>query len=141
MSYSWIPACVRHGPCAETAKYRNPSAFGALEVTPRYFRSAARASANGMQWLVEVPVHLGSRPLVAVSSKPATVERIASSPEPCLTCFPDSGRSADCTEPCGRVTDFGWVMVDAGRGAEYTGTRSCGCPELVNSTRPLASAT
>src|SRR3954471_18219912 len=130
MSNSCVEAAVRHGPWVVTEKYANPSdkgfwpiefSCGASDVAPMYFRSADRSSEKATHPLVTVAVQSGSRPLLACSSKPATVERTASAPEPWLTCRPVSGSSADWTLPPGIVMTLGCVIFEAGRGAAYAG--------------------
>ena len=80
---------------------------------------------------------------MACSSNPDTSDWIAVLPEPWLTPPPLSGSEYVWIAPEGMSTFAGWVIVEAGRGAEYTGTRSCGMPPPSgeNRTRPLASAT
>src|SRR2546430_767260 len=53
---------------------------------------------------------------------------------------PVRGRTVAGTDPAGIVSDAGWVIADAGRGAAYAGTRRSGTPLPWNSTMPLASA-
>src|SRR3954451_426520 len=126
-----------------------PSVFGsapidrccsASEVTPTYFRSAARSSEKLTQPSVTVAEQAGALPLEAASSKPATVDRTAVAPEPWFTRLPVNGSIADCCFDVGMLSDDGWVITEAGRGAAYTGTRRFGTPEPVSATRPLASA-
>src|SRR4051812_34658853 len=146
MSNSWLEAAVRHGPCVLMAKYASPSdsgfcpielSCGASDVAPMYFRSADLSSGKETQPLVTVVLQSGSRPLLACSSKPATVERTASAPEPWLTCRPVSGSRAVWTLPPGMVMTLGCVIFEAGRGAAYAGTRSVGAVWLESCTKPL----
>src|SRR5579884_414651 len=95
-----------------------------------------------MQPVVTAPPQLGRAPLVAWSSKPATAEMIDVAPLPCWSPWPLSASVPFWMAPLGIASEAACVMVEIGRGAEYTGTRrvgrvvSCG----ANSTRPLASA-
>ena len=116
------------------------SSCGASEVAPRYFRSADRSSGKLTHPEVTLAEQAGTLPLLACSSNPATVDCTSVPPEPWSTCCPLSGRTEVCTAPPGIVNDAGCVIVEAGRGAAYAGTRSEGCVSLVSTTSPLASA-
>src|SRR5690348_2636976 len=147
MSNSCELAGVRQRPWVLTAKYTKPSvgsspldaSCGALEVAPNRLRSADRSSGKLTHPLVMTSEQLGARPLVPCSSRPATVDWTFCEPLPWLTDWPVSGSSEVSTSPAGRVTWSAWLIAEAGRGAEYTGTRRSG-PSLGSSTsKPLAS--
>src|SRR6478672_12762939 len=149
MSNSWDDAAVRQGPWVVTEKYARPSVSGscplasscrASDVAPRYLRSADRSSGKLTHPEVTVAEQAGARPFFAWSSNPATVDWTSVSPDPWSTCCPVSGRTEVCTAPLGIVNDAGCVIVEAGRGAAYAGTRSSGWVSLVSTTLPLASA-
>src|SRR5256885_13730099 len=114
MSNSCDDPAVRHGPCVVTEKYASPSdsgsspiepSCGASEVAPKYFRSADRSSGKWTQADVTDTEQDRASPLVACSSKPATVDCTAVAPEPWLTRCPVSGSNAVWTAPPGSVID------------------------------------
>src|SRR5262245_40375015 len=135
MSYSFCDAAVCQGPWVEMAKYSSPHwksglqpgasglspidwSCGASDVVPTYFRSAACSSLAWMQPVVRDALQLGRAPLVAWSSNPDTIESIEVRPLPCPIPWPLSGNSAVWIAPPGIRSDVGWVMAEAGRGAE-----------------------
>src|SRR3954447_22995137 len=134
-----------HWPSALQAPARGSSpsdcSSGAFDVVLTYFRSAAFSSLAWMKPLVTDPPQAGSAPLLACSSKPATSDWIAVEPEPWWTPVPLSASDVVWMAPAGMSRAAAWVIVEAGRGAEETGTRRVRPASAgVNSSRPLASA-
>src|SRR5262249_47507439 len=129
-------AAVCHGPWVVMAKYSYPhwksglsqsgsfgssplaASSGAFDVVPTYFRSAPRSSLAWMQPVVTLLLQFGRAPLLACSSKPATIDWTAASPVPWWTPVPLSGSDAVWIAPLGMWSTEGWVMVEAGLGAE-----------------------